>query len=245
MKTTTQHKDRQSTPRSGQHQPKRASPSTSFVEGVGPSTPPVAGSSKSDSAKALAAAQPNIPCQRRSHAAQTLPPGKGSITGFGSGEAAQECGRLCGPSATDFCAKDDQTCPAVLSGQFRVSPRSGNVQSLSIDRGCPCTSSAVASNWGDHGDVNGQLRAVPQRQAINHWRSMSRTRTFTRTRPPASRHTRAATFSKTQPRRTKTIAVPHAARWWPRTSRGGPHRQERADKGKGNLRRRRSRMQKG
>ena len=50
--------------------------------------------------------------------------------------------------------KDDQAGPAVLSGQFRVSsglPRSGNVQGLVIDRGCPCTSSAFASNWGDHG----------------------------------------------------------------------------------------------
>ena len=50
--------------------------------------------------------------------------------------------------------KDDQAGPAVLSGQFRVSsglPRSGNVQGLAIDRGCPSTSSAFASNWGDHG----------------------------------------------------------------------------------------------
>ena len=42
---------------------------------------------------------------------------------------------------------------------------------------------------------------------LNSWRSMSRTRTFTRTRPPASRHTHAATFSRTQPRRPKTPAV--------------------------------------
>ena len=68
---------------------------------------------------------------------------------------------------------------------------------------------------------------------LNSWRSMSHTRTFTRTRPLASRHTRAATFSRTQPRRPKTPAVPHAARWWPRTSRGQPHRQARADRGKG------------
>ena len=80
---------------------------------------------------------------------------------------------------------------------------------------------------------------------LNSWRSMSPTRTFTRTRPPASRHTRAATFSRTQPRRPRTPAVPHAARWWPRTSRGRPHRQVRADRGKGSLRRRRSRMRKG
>ena len=52
--------------------------------------------------------------------------------------------------------------------------------------------------------------------------------TFTRTRRPASRHARAATFSRTQPRRPRTTAFPHAARWWPRTLRGRPHRQERA-----------------
>ena len=59
-------------------------------------------------------------------------------------------------------------------------------------------------------------------------KSMSRTARFVLTRPPASWQTRAATFSRTQPRRPKTPAFAHAARWWPRTSRGRPHRQERA-----------------
>ena len=58
--------------------------------------------------------------------------------------------------------------------------------------------------------------------------SMSRIARFVLTRPPASRQTRVATFSKTQPRRPKTPAFAHAARWWPRTSRGRPHQQERA-----------------
>ena len=69
-------------------------------------------------------------------------------------------------------------------------------------------------------------------------RSMSRTAKLVLTRPPASRQTRAATFSSTQPRRPKTPAFAHAARWWPRTSRGGPHRQERGCRGNGSRKRR-------
>ena len=75
------------------HATQRQSVYTAERAALGRNEPPVAGTSKSDSAKALAAAQPNIPCQWRSHAARTLPPrAKGSISGLGSGEAAQESG---------------------------------------------------------------------------------------------------------------------------------------------------------
>ena len=76
-------------------------------------------------------------------------------------------------------------------------------------------------------------------------RSMSRTKTFVRTRAPASRQTRAATDSNAHPRRPNTPAVAHAARWWPWASRGRPHRQLRTLRGRGKRRRRERRMRKG
>ena len=72
---------------------------------------------------------------------------------------------------------------------------------------------------------------------------MSRTKTFTRTRPPASRHKACCHFLQDQPRRPNT-PVPHAARWWPRTSRGRPQWQVRADKGNGSPRRWRKKRRK-
>ena len=71
-------------------------------------------------------------------------------------------------------------------------------------------------------------------------RSISCTLTFTVTRPPASRHTRAAALSRANPRRPKTPATEQAARWWPRESIGRPHRQIDDDRERGCQRRRRS-----
>ena len=57
------------------------------------------------------------------------------------------------------------------------------------------------------------LQSLAERHHRRTWapKSMSCTARFVLTRPPASRQTRAATFSRTQPRRPKTPAFAHAA----------------------------------
>ena len=164
LKKSTQHKDLQSTRRSGHHSAETCvtQPSTSFVERVGPSTPPVAGPSKR-LCKGFGCCTQHA--QQWSHAARTLPR---RATGASRALAVAKMDRNVAlwTIGHHCCAQDDQAGPAVLFGQFRVSSgllRSGNIQSLSIDGGGPCTSSAVATNWGDHGGVDGKLRAIPQR----------------------------------------------------------------------------------
>ena len=68
-------------------------------------------------------------------------------------------------------------------------------------------------------------------------RSKSRTITLVVTRAPASRHTLAAALSSAKPRLTNTPARAQAARWWPKTSMGRPHRQKRRARGSGSRRR--------
>ena len=60
-----------------------------------------------------------------------------------------------------------------------------------------------------------------------HQRAMSRRKALVRTLHPASRHTLAAAFSSGNPPRRNLSTTAHADRWWPRTSRGRPHRQVR------------------
>ena len=71
-------------------------------------------------------------------------------------------------------------------------------------------------------------------------RSRSRTMMLVVTRPPASRRIRASMLSKAKPRRPRTPALAHAARWWPLGSSGRPHWQVREVRGRGKPRRRRS-----
>ena len=59
---------------------------------------------------------------------------------------------------------------------------------------------------------------------------------------PASRQILAAADSSAYPRRPNTPASAQAGWWWPRTSRGRPHRQLREEGGRGSQRRRRSKM---
>ena len=105
--------------------------------------------------------------------------------------------------------------------------------------------------------VDGQLRSSEERQSVNDnfeparvevvdgWRSKSRTNTFVRTQPPASRQIRAVAFSSGKPLLPRTPATAHADRWWPRLSRRRPHRPGCAVKGRGIRRRCRSRILKG
>ena len=90
---------------------------------------------------------------------------------------------------------------------------------------------------------SGRPSAITSMRRSSMWSgramSRSRTRTFAETRPPASRHTLAAALSKAKPRRPNTPTVAHDARWWPRTSRGRPHRHVREVGGKGSHKRRR------
>ena len=55
-------------------------------------------------------------------------------------------------------------------------------------------------------------------------KSISRTSTFLATRPPASRHMRAAALSSANPLRPGTPDRAHDARWCPNESIGRPHR---------------------
>ena len=111
LKKSTQHKDRQSTRRSGQHSAEtcvtqhivrgrsgtvHASRGRTFQERL------CKGSGCCTTQHALTTAEP-----RRTNTASQ---GKGSITGFGSDEAAQERGRLFGPSATDFPGRPGGPC---------------------------------------------------------------------------------------------------------------------------------------
>ena len=72
---------------------------------------------------------------------------------------------------------------------------------------------------------------------VSNW---SRTKTFVRTLPPASRQILAAATSRRNPLRPRTPATAHADRWWPKTSRRRPHRQTRAVRGSGRRKRRRN-----
>ena len=76
-------------------------------------------------------------------------------------------------------------------------------------------------------------------------RSKSWTMTFVRMRAPASRHTRAAALSSGNPLLPRTPAAAQAAGWWPRLSRGQPHRQLRMDRGRRRWMRRSSNTWKG
>ena len=88
------------------------------------------------------------------------------------------------------------------------------------------------------------LSRAAERLVHGTGRSKSRRKTLTDTRAPASRRTRAAAVSNENPREPKTPALGHAARWWPKTSSGRPHRQVREDRGRGSHRRRKSNTRK-
>ena len=118
-----------------------------------------------------------------------------------------------------------------------------------IDISTPCMRNPCATEKGNHRSVDGQLHAMEQREICNHLQSavfgcvgaaMSKSRTYwlTETRPPASRHTRAAADSKAKPRRPNTPTLAHVARWWPEESRRRPHPQVRLVRGRGSQRRR-------
>ena len=107
---------------------------------------------------------------------------------------------------------------------------------------------SISTQGRDQSCVNGQLSPVENGQPLcDHFKattvnttqrakSRSRTKILVETRAPASRQMRAAD-SSAKPRLPSTPEVEHAARWWPRTSRGRPHRQVRDERGRGRRRR--------
>ena len=107
-------------------------------------------------------------------------------------------------------------------------------------------SSAVHVSTLTPGETVCTLSTIEQWKPVSHdfqsstiGKSKSRTNRLVETRAPASRHTLTAALSTEKPRLASTPALEHAARWWPRTSSGRPHRQVREDRGKGSHKRRR------
>ena len=93
-----------------------------------------------------------------------------------------------------------------------------------------------------HQTVANRLRQLPAvwcRGRAEQAKSMSLTIMLRVTRPPASRQTLAAALSTANPRRPNTPALEHAARWWPKESKGRPHLHKRNESGKGRRRQRR------
>ena len=77
-----------------------------------------------------------------------------------------------------------------------------------------------------HQTVANRLRQLPS-WACGIAKSMSLTIMLRVTRPPTSRQTQATALSTANPRRPNTPALEHAARWWPKQSKGRPHRHKR------------------
>ena len=177
---------------------------------------------------------------------------KWHLPGSGLGESTQKLGSLGGPPATHLSTKVNEACPPALTCKLRVRtflPSSSLLQSRTIHGRCSGSRCAIAAHGRHHCCVYGQLRALPQCEAVGDHlkpapikpvvlpRSRSRTNTSADTRVPASRHTWAAAHSSKNPLLPRTPASAHAARWCPRMSSWRPHRQVREHKGMGRRRR--------
>ena len=152
----------------------------------------------------------------------------------GSGQLRHKRPGLSRPTATHFHGEHHQP-------RDRGPTNSGYVRSFYLLAACNTTPSASAAEpcvtitvEGAHEcRVHCQLTSPKQGKAVHPdlqrlsnglgaTRSRSRTNTLVVTRPPASRHMRAAALSKANPLRPKTPN--RGRRWWPNESIGRPRR---------------------
>ena len=178
---------------------------------------------------------------------QPLPHQDGFWLSPSFGNLVQERPGLSWPPSTDFSSEDNQRGSAPSANQFGVG---SFFSATSSDKGTTSSSGVLLMGWPlacriptnvvSTASCRPPYRGRPStttssRRASPTWgNSMSKSRSMmlVRTRPPPSLQMRATTLSTAKPLSPNT-ALAHAARWWPRASRGRPHRQLRADKGRG------------
>ena len=197
----------------------RQAATTSVVEGVSPSQPR-AGTSEQGT-------PPVVP----SLDGTTLQDA-GDRTRLCLSQLANERVGFMRPTTSHLGGKDHQASPAKSSRELWVRqlfPLAGLLESGTI---LLCTTTArvtVGLDWRNQSGVHSKLGTTEEGQTICNdlqtaasWRAMGRSRsrrnTLVETRAPASRQTRAAAFSKENPRLPSTPDRGHAARWWPKKS---------------------------
>ena len=217
------------------HKTWRKSPNTSCTDGVGPSTP-----GGQFSVKARAAEQANIELHLLSHAACALP-----CRICGTPRTLAEARHLkkwavSNEKRPPTSPAKTTTGPPIVTNQLWVpgllaTPR--NCEARTADSCCSWSGFAFSGQWANQRGVHCQLCSTKQRQQVHHDFQLPcveevegaqvhvTNETFVLTLPPASRQIRAAAFSRGKPRRPSRPATEHADRWWPRMSKGRPHRQ--------------------
>ena len=142
------------------------------------------------------------------------------------------------PNAANFHSSGSKSCNDTSRKSARLSHRASDTSSSS-ELVSPYAASAAIGRSGCYlapMDLELLRNLVPflmrpyrcRRQTIEDSNN-----TLVVTRPPPSRQIRAATLSRAHPRFPRTPARAHAARWWPKASRGRPHRQVRTVRGRG------------
>ena len=167
--------------------------------------------------------------QNRAPPPQPSQPGAGAKSGknmasLGLRKLPEECLRFGRPSAAHLAGQHDQ--PWLCRGHPRVQGTFAlsDGGASSMPHRLPRHNECVASPSRLKGETNVVSSAIwaplPGRPpGATATKSKSRTITFVVIRAPASRQTRAAAFSRANPRRPNTPPCAQAARWWPRTSR--------------------------
>ena len=150
----------------------------------------------------------------------------------------QEGLTLVRPATSHLTTEDHQQGASVGSRELEVA----SFRRLARARAAPSTRTEVQvfhHPRGDHRCIDGEPRAMEQRQPIHdHFKSVH---SPTRWQVPASLHTRAAALSNAKPRTPETA---RADRWWSKVSSGRPHPQADEDRGRGRQRRWRSNTRK-
>ena len=150
------------------------------------------------------------------------------FSAFGLGQEAHKRASFLRPTATCFSCQDHQTTTGIATSQLRIHRLllpPNNFKDCHVDVCCASlwgpavetpkvvsTASCTAPKSGNRSATISSLRAS---RAFNTGRSMSLTIMLTVTLAPPSRQMRPTALSTANPRRPKTPALEHDARWWP------------------------------
>ena len=153
---------------------------------------------------------------------------------LGPGKLTHERESLLGPSAAHLRGQDDQASSPPSSGELRVGDHSLLMCCFCDGHACPNITVAAGTTVSSNGRPTWCLLAswAPPKRGNPSATVLSRRESVHGTGRSRSR------------RKILTPALGQAARWWPKTSSGRPHRQVREDRGRGSHRRRKSNTRK-
>ena len=218
----------------------RKSCTTSWVARTSPSTPPPCRKSSKEAAKALAAAQLRSPPHLNLQACSArLRKMVGSLLDFALAKKLKNClvysdhlpptfpARTTNRTLTRGLASSGYVRSFLRLAATKTAPSTWAARGCAEPSQCNADTRVVSSaSWAPpkRGKPSARISSRRLSSELGSARSKFRRNAFVTTLPPASLQMRAPALSTANPRRPNAPALAHAARWWPKTSRGRSHR---------------------